>query len=112
MLYLIIHPEIDYEMFNDGNLGSCAKELEQRIIEADSADDAITKYIGWNEGEGHSSSRLKEYFCLQVASKKCECISNKTYEKAVVREHKEKVDAEIAKELAELNRLKKKFGEK
>jgi hypothetical protein len=108
MLYLIIHPEFDYELFNDGDIRICTKELEHRIIEADSADDAIFQYANYNEGEVRVSS-LKNYFALQVASRKCEIASKNLIDKISAKEQKSKEDEVIARELAELERLKKKF---
>lgn len=110
MLYLIIHPECDYEMFNDGNIKSCTSALERRIVEADDADDALRRHILCNEGE-LTSNNIKNYFVLQVACKKCEVAS-----KGLINRIREEEESEIendttAKEIAELIRLKKKFGE-
>lgn len=110
MLYLIIHPECDYEMFNDGNIKSCTSALERSIVEADSADDALYRHIMCNEGEVRASS-LKNYFVLQVASKKCEVASKGLINRIREEEESEIEDDTTAKELAELARLKKKFGE-
>jgi quinolinate synthase len=108
MLYLIIHPESDYEMFSDGDMDSCTKALERHIIEADSSDDAIKKYIEYNEGKLRSEN-INNYFVLQVASKKCEVASKGLISGIRDKEQKEKNDKTITKELAELARLKKKF---
>ena len=106
-LYLIVSTESDYEMFHENNEASM-KALERRIREANSADEAIIDYCKWNESEV-TSEGLERYFALEVAKKKCETISKIVLDAEVAHEEREKEKKMNAVELAELERLQRKY---
>lgn len=112
MLYLVICPEYDYEIFYD-DIPTCMKRIESLIIEADNSIDAICKVIKNNTGcysdSVITSENIKKYFVLEVSRSNCEVPSKEFIKELMDKElEKKKVDEEL-KERKEFEKIKAKY---
>lgn len=108
MLYLVFDALADYEMFHE-NTQSSIRNLESCIVEADSVDQAILKRSGMDY-EDPSEDSLESFFCIQIANKEIEGISEDFIEQIRTKKKKLLEAQQVAKDLADFERLKKKLG--
>lgn len=109
MLFLIINPEYDYEMFHDGDTRTCVRGLERRIYEGKNADDAILNYIEKN-GFDVNLKTIENIIALRVDRDKCETVSKELVERIKERELQQK-NSERQQIQEEIHRLQNKLKE-
>jgi hypothetical protein len=110
MLYLVIYPASDYEMFNDGDIRCCMNSIKNHIVEANSPKEAISKHFEIEDYDENFLEYALGSFCLEVASKECVQVSAEDIKKLQNTQKQLEQQQEREKDLEELERLKKKLG--